>query len=82
MVTDPEMGLVNLETKEVLHEYHIGESLNAEIKLYDMQLGTKLVQAKEARYFILPNSLIMPYSYLSVVQHYQAEAYDLSLIHI
>ena len=25
MVADPEMGIVNLETKEVLHEYHISK---------------------------------------------------------
>ena len=23
MIADPQMGIVNLETKEVLHEYHI-----------------------------------------------------------
>ena len=27
----------------------------------------------------MPNCLIMPYSYLSVIQHYQADAYDKQL---
>ena len=76
MVADPLMGLINLQTKEVLHEYHINQSLCNEIQLYDMKQGTKLVKTKEAKYFILPNRLIMPYSYLSVVQHFQEGAYD------
>ena len=70
MVADPEIGLINLETKEVLHEYHINDTLSDEMHLFDMSQGTKLVQTKEAKYFILPKSLIMPYSLLSVIQHY------------
>ena len=35
-----------------------------------------MVQTKEAKYIILPSCLLMPYSLLSVVQHFQAEAYD------
>ena len=41
-----------------------------------MKQGTKLVQTKEAKYFILPDQMIMPYSYLSIVQHFQEESYD------
>ena len=41
-----------------------------------MSWGSKLVQTKEAKYFVLPNYLLMPYSLLSVVQQFQAEAYD------
>ena len=37
MLAEPEMGLVNLETKEVLHEFHINASLHDEMSLYDMQ---------------------------------------------
>ena len=70
MVADPEIGLINLETKEVLHEYHINATLADEMHLVDMSQGSKLVQTRDAKYFILPNSLIMPYSLLSVIQHY------------
>ena len=62
------MGLINLKTKEVLHEYHIDHDKIIDLmQLYDMRQGTKLVQTKEAKYFVLPNRLFMPYSYLSVV---------------
>ena len=70
MVADPEIGLINLETKEVLHEYHLNRTLASEMHLYDLSQGTKLVQSKETKYFLLPNCLLMPYSLLSVVQHY------------
>ena len=45
MVADPAMGIMNLETKEVLHEYHISEQQASEFKSYDMSWGTKLAQA-------------------------------------
>ena len=76
MVADPERGIINLETKEVLHEYHIGQTQLDILFNQDMSWGSKLVQAKEAKYFVLPNYLLMPYSLLSVVQQFQAEAYD------
>ena len=76
MVADPVMGIVNLETKEVLHEYHISKRQVAQINSCDMSWGTKLVQAREGRYFVLPNCILMPYSFLSVVQQFQSEAYD------
>ena len=43
MVADPEKGIVNLETKEVLHEYHIQARQTQEIKNYDMSWGSRLV---------------------------------------
>ena len=68
MVADPERGIINLETKEVLHEYHISQKQLDNLQNQDMSWGSKLVQTKEAKYFVLPNYLIMPYSLLSVVQ--------------
>ena len=70
MVADPDMGIVNLETKEVLHEYHIAKRQADEMKTYDMGWGSRLVQSREGKYLILPNCVLMPYSYLSVVQHF------------
>ena len=75
MATDSEMGLVNLETTVQLHEYHIDRNIQ-EIQRYPLDQGTKLFtdSKNQVKYFILPNMLIMPYSYLSVLQHYQGEA--------
>ena len=42
MVVDPAMGIVNLETKEVLHEYHIAKRQAEEMQKYDMSWGTKI----------------------------------------
>ena len=76
MVVDPKIGIINLETKEVLHEYHINKHDALDMKSFDMSWGSKLVQTNKAQFFIMPNRMVMPYSLLSVVQRFQAEVYD------
>ena len=60
-----------------MHEYHIAKNIH-EIQKYPLDQGTKLFtdSDNQVKYFILPNMLIMPYSYLSVLQHFQGEAQD------
>ena len=67
IVADPAIGIVNLETKEVFHEYHIAKRQTEGLQSANLSWGTKLMQMREAKFFILPNSLLMPYSFLSVV---------------
>lgn len=70
MFADPEIGLINLNCKEVLHEYHItGKSGAAEeISMCNLSWGSRLVQTQEAKFFIMAYRLLMPYSLLSFVQ--------------
>lgn len=67
MIADPEIGVINLETKEVLHEYHINNKHFNDMQTYDMSWGKKLVLTDYAQFFIAPNEILMPYSLLSVV---------------
>ena len=76
MAADPEMGVINLQTKEVLHEYHIQKHLDEDMDTYDLSWGNKMVQTGDSKFMILPNRLIMPYSLLNFIQHYQADSYD------
>lgn len=39
MLADPQMGIVNLETKEVLHEYHVKQRQAEELKGQNMSWG-------------------------------------------
>lgn len=75
-MADPVAGIVNLQTKEVLHEYHISSYKVEQILSFDLSQGSKLVTSNETNYFVVPNQLLMPYSLLSVVQHYQDESQD------
>ena len=43
MVADPEVGLVNLESKEVLHEYHVYPNKAEEMLKYNISWGAKLL---------------------------------------
>lgn len=76
MVADPEIGLVNLESKEVLHEYHVYPNKEEEVIKYNISWGAKLLQTQDALYLSLAESLVMPYSLQSVVQSLQDEVYD------
>ena len=47
MVVDPEVGIVNVRTHEVLHEYHtIRNGVVDNMKTYDMSQGKRLVQTE------------------------------------
>ena len=43
MVADPELGIVNLQTKEVMHEYHIDTMNESRWRQAEMNWGSKLV---------------------------------------
>ena len=77
MVVDPEVGIVNIRTKEVLHEYHTQRNgVVDDMQTYDISQGNRLVQTEHAQYLICPNLMIMQYSLLSVIQRFQAPAFD------
>ena len=77
MVADHQVGgIININTKQVHHEYHIEKNLTTIQSEIDMAWGHRLYQTREAQYFMLPNKLVMPYSLLSFVQHYQSDAYE------
>ena len=80
MVADPEIGLVNLESKEVLHEYHVYPNKEEEVIKYNISWGAKLLQTQDALYLSLAESLVMPYSLQSVVQSLQDEVYDSAIV--
>lgn len=71
MVADPEVAIINLETREVMHEYHMTRLNLRPNLMFDMQRGIKIFKTQNAKYFVVPNNLLTPYSLLSVVQHYQ-----------
>ena len=76
MAADPEMGVINLQTKEVLHEYHIQKHLGEDFESCDLSWGNKMVQTGDSKFMILPNRLILPYNLLNFIQHYQADSFD------
>ena len=39
MVADPEIGIINLETKDVLHEYHLDRTWSKSMNVVDMSFG-------------------------------------------
>ena len=59
-----------------MHEYHIQKHVGEDLNSYDLSWGNKMVQTSESKFMILPNRLIMPYSLISFIQHYQADAID------
>ena len=67
MVADPEIGLINLKTKEILHEFHICAKKATEMLKFDISWGTKLVTTSEVQYLSMADCLVMPYSLLSIV---------------
>ena len=71
MVADPEFGIINLETREVMYEYHMTRPMLRTNLMFDMQRGNKMFKTHNAKYFVVPNNLLTPYSLLSVVQHYR-----------
>ena len=77
MAADSNLGVINLETKEVLHEYHFYKHMkHGNFSSYDMSWGNKMVQTKDSKFMVLPNCLILPYNLLSYIQNYQTEAHD------
>lgn len=78
MVCDPELGIMDICTKEILHEYQIANYNTEDLNLFDMTQSNKMLQNDFARYFLTPSSLLMPYSLLSVVQHNQPPQIDYS----
>ena len=67
---DPELGIMDIRTREILHEYQITHYNTDELDLFDMTQSNKMLQNNFAKYFLTPSSLLMPYSLLSVVQHH------------
>ena len=69
MAADPEVGIIDLRTKEVMYEYHIEALAERRWRQAEMCWGSKLVQSSNSQILIGANSFILPYSLLSVVQH-------------
>jgi len=59
-----------------MHEYQLTRQNCYPLDQCDMTQGTKMMQTNKARYFVVPNFFLMPYSLLSVVQHYQLAKFD------
>jgi len=68
MVCDPEQGIINIETKEILHEFQIPEYSNGDLGVTNMAHSTKMIQNDFANYFITASTVVMPYSLLGVIQ--------------
>ena len=55
MVADPQIGIINIETKEVLHEYHLERNWSEHLNSVDMTFGQRMVQTPEGNFMVLPN---------------------------
>ena len=80
MVLDSENGITCLNSKTPLFEYHVAgrnkDYLDLEKLQYGASWGDRLVQTPTGSYLIFASNLIMPFSYLSVIQHYQEDEVD------
>ena len=63
-----------------MFEFHVSgkdsSRLHQDIMAYDLSWSHKIYEAPDDHYMIGTGELILPYSYISVIQHYQSEKED------
>lgn len=77
LVCDPSLGVIDICTKEILHEYGIKRLEKSQFERYDMSHSNKMISNAFGKYFVTSTSIVMPYSLISVIQHFQPVALDL-----
>ena len=80
IVLDQINGMTDLHSQNNYIEYHVADRNRDYLQLhklaYGASWGQRLIKTQAGNYLIFASSLILPYSYISVVQHYQEEKVD------
>ena len=79
-ILDSRRGLIDLGVRKFHLEYHFtGKNkgaLNIDLSAHGCSWGNRLVQTPKGKLMVVAGTLILPHSYMSVIQHYQTEKYD------
>ena len=69
MVFEDKVGIIDLESGQVLKEYQLCRHVFSMMDNVSLKQGQRLLQTQLAKYFVLPNLVVMPYSLISVAMH-------------
>ena len=80
-VYDSEFGVINLHSKEIQYEFHTLDknrnALHLDYVKYGVQWGSRLVQLDDKCLMIFANTMLLPYSYLNLIQRFRSISQDL-----